>query len=68
MQSIQRMSSIYKGAYASIVALRGSSMDAVLARIRKSMKPAQLQLLSPVNVERIVGLMPTLSQQIHNGV
>lgn len=68
MRNILRMSSIYKGAYASIVALSGSSMDAGLARIGESMRPAQPQLLCSVNGERIVGLMPTLSQQIHNGV
>jgi hypothetical protein len=33
MQQIRRMSSIYKGAFASIVSLRGSSMDSRLARV-----------------------------------
>ncbi|KAE8449748.1 hypothetical protein EG329_007523 [Mollisiaceae sp. DMI_Dod_QoI] len=66
MQNIQRMSSIYKGAYASIVALCGSSMNAGLARIGQSSRPTQPQLSCSINNQLLIGLSPTLSQQIHN--
>jgi hypothetical protein len=62
-QQIKKMSSIYQGACLTIVALSGSSAHSGLARLR-NIRRIQPQLFCIVNGKRLVGLMPTLSQQI----
>ena len=66
LNQIRRMSSIYQGAYASIVALSGSSMDSGLARLNRFTKDTQPQLSCYIGGKSLVGLMPTLSQQTQN--
>ena len=67
LQQIRRMGDIYRGAYASIIALSGSSMDSGLSRFRTSTEGnAQPQVSCHVKDKKLIGLMPTLSQQTHN--
>lgn len=59
---INRMWSIYRGSYVTIIALSGDSADAGLSRITRSASFPQLTCC--VRNKRLVGLMPTLSQQM----
>ena len=61
---ISRMWSIYRGAYVTIIALSGSSADSGLSRLSRSKPKAYPQLTCCIKGRRLVGLMPTLSQQI----
>ncbi|KAF8864497.1 HET-domain-containing protein, partial [Acephala macrosclerotiorum] len=59
---IDRMWSIYRGAYITIIALSGTSADAGLSRLsRPEYYP---QLTCRIKGKTLIGLMPTLSQQI----
>jgi len=59
---IDRMWSIYRGAYITVIALSGTSADSGLSRVgRKEHYP---QLTCRIKGRTLVGLMPTLSQQI----
>jgi hypothetical protein len=60
---IGRMWSIYRGAYITIIALSGKSANSGLPRVGPHV-PNQPQLHCSINGKRLVGLMPTLSQQI----
>lgn len=62
-QQIEKMSIIYRGAETTIIALSGETANSGLARMpsNDAMYP---QLRCCVNGKRLVGLMPTLSQQV----
>jgi hypothetical protein len=60
---IGKMWSIYRGAYVTLVALSGESANAGLPRLGSNMH-FHSQLTCHVGGKRLVGLMPTLSQQI----
>jgi hypothetical protein len=62
-KQIMAMKDIYSGAYVTIIALSGKSADAGLPRLKES-KNMFPQLSCRVKGKRLVGLMPTLSQQI----
>lgn len=66
LQQIQKMSSIYRDAYACIVSMCGSSMNDGLARVDGSSRVTHPQLSCSIDGMRLVGLFPTLSQQTHN--
>jgi hypothetical protein len=57
------MHSIYSGAYVTLIALSGRSATAGLPRLEES-KVMFPQLSCSIDGKRLVGLMPTLSQQI----
>jgi hypothetical protein len=57
------MSIIYRGAYATIIALSGESADAGLPRLGPNVRICP-QLTCSIDGKRLVGLMPTLSQLI----
>lgn len=57
------MSTIYRGAYATIVALSGTSANAGLPRLTPNSR-VYSQLSCCIDGKRLVGLMPTLSQQV----
>lgn len=57
------MSIIYRGAYATIIALSGESADAGLPRLGPNVRICP-QLTCCIDGKRLVGLMPTLSQLI----
>ncbi|KIW14315.1 hypothetical protein PV08_07097 [Exophiala spinifera] len=61
-EQINRMWSIYKGAWVTVIALSGSSADAGLPRFSRQQHHPQLS--SYIEGKAIVSLMPTLSQQI----
>jgi Heterokaryon incompatibility protein (HET) len=63
---IQKMSNIYRDAYACIVSMCGSSMDSGIARVEGSSRVTHPQLSCSTHGRRLVGLMPTLSRQTHN--
>ncbi|KAK4034348.1 heterokaryon incompatibility protein-domain-containing protein [Parachaetomium inaequale] len=63
-RQINLMCSIYQGAYLTIVAVSGTSATAGLPRMRAGTAAMQPQLFCRVDGKRLVGLMPTLSQQI----
>jgi hypothetical protein len=59
---IDRMWSIYRGAYITVIALSGTSADAGLSRLsRPEYYP---QLTCRIKGKTLISLMPTLSQQI----
>ena len=60
-QQINRMWSIYRGAYVTVIVLLGTSADAGLSGISRS--EAYSQLTCCVKGRRLVGTMPSLSQQ-----
>lgn len=60
---IRRMSSVYRGAYITLIALSCNSAETGLPRFA-SRKPFCSQLRCCIDGKRLVGLMPTLSQQI----
>ncbi len=62
-EQIAKMSIIYRGAYATIIAVSGESARDGIPRMRSSsaMYP---QLKCRVRGKRLVGLMPTLSQEV----
>ena len=62
-QQIRTMKNIYSGAYVTIVALSGKSANSGLPWLKQS-KDIFPQLWCRVKGKRLVGLMPTLSQQI----
>ncbi|OQU96274.1 hypothetical protein CLAIMM_02381 [Cladophialophora immunda] len=62
-RQIPFMADIYRGAYATILSLCGSSADDGLTRVGSRRAP-QPQLSFHVDKQRLVGLMPTLSRQI----
>jgi hypothetical protein len=59
---IQRMRDIYHGAYVTIIAISGESANAGLPRVGPSKVHQQLSCC--IDGKRLVGLMPTLSQQV----
>lgn len=63
LDQIKRMWSIYRGAYVTIIALSGKSADVGLSRLRPDLR-TQPQLSCSIDGKRLVGLMPTLTQQI----
>ena len=64
---IGRMSSVYRGAYITLVALSCSSAETGLPRFA-SRKPFRSQLGCRIGRKRLVGLMPTLLEQIHMSI
>lgn len=62
-KQIMTMKDIYSGAYVTIIALSGKSADSGLPRLKES-KNMFPQLSCRFHGKRLVGLMPTLSQQI----
>ncbi|KAF2670792.1 HET-domain-containing protein, partial [Microthyrium microscopicum] len=62
-QQIERMGNIYRGATFTIVALSGTSANSGLPRLNGHGK-MHPQISCHVEGQRLVGLMPTLSQQI----
>ena len=60
---IGRMSSVYRGAYITLIALSCSSAETGLPRFA-SRRPSCSQLRCHIGGQRLVGLMPTLSQHI----
>ena len=62
-RQIRTMKSIYSGAYMTIIALSGKSANSGLSMLKQS-KDVFPQLTCRVKGKRLVGLMPTLSQQI----
>ena len=60
---IGRMSSVYRGAYITLIALSCSSAETGLPRFA-SRRPFCSQLRFRIGGKRLVGLMPTLFQQI----
>ncbi|KAK5098665.1 hypothetical protein LTR70_002554 [Exophiala xenobiotica] len=66
-QQIKLMADIYRGAYATVISLCGTTMDDGLARVSSGRRLAQPQLACEVNGKRLVGLMPTLSRQVAYG-
>ena len=60
---IGRVWSIYRGAYITIIALSSTSADTGLPRFASN-RPFCSQLSCRLDGKRLVGLMPTLSQQI----
>ncbi|KAL2126194.1 hypothetical protein VTI74DRAFT_1489 [Chaetomium olivicolor] len=63
-RQIKLMCSIYQGAYLTVVAVSGTSATAGLPRMRAGTAAMQPQLSCRIDGKRLVGLMPTLSQQI----
>jgi len=63
-RQIRLMCSIYQGAYLTIVAVSGTSAAAGLPRMRAGTAAMQPQLSCRIDGKCLVGLMPTLSQQI----
>jgi hypothetical protein len=59
---IQRMRSIYRGAYVTIIALSGDSANSGLPKV--SGTEVYQQLTCCIDGKRLVGLMPTLSLQV----
>ena len=59
---IDLMWSIYRGAWITIIALSGESADSGLARLGS--RPSFPQIKCSIDGKRLVGLMPTLTQQI----
>jgi hypothetical protein len=66
-KQIMTMKDIYSGAYLTIIALSGKSANSGLPRMKetKTMFP---QLSCRIQGQRLIGLMPTLSQQIWRAV
>jgi hypothetical protein len=62
-RQIMKMQNIYCGAYVTIIALSGKSANAGLPRLNHN-KDVYPQLTCRIDKKRLVGLMPTLSQQI----
>jgi hypothetical protein len=62
-QQIGKMSDIYRGAYATIIALSGESANAGLPRLGSNRRLCS-QLSCCIEGKRLVGLMPTLSQLV----
>jgi hypothetical protein len=62
-KQIMTMKDIYSGAYVTIIALSGKSANAGLPRLKES-KNMFSQLACRINEKCLVGMMPTLSQQI----
>jgi len=62
-RQILKMQEIYSGAYVTIIALSGTSANDGLPRLNQNKKIFP-QLTCRINSKRLVGLMPTLSQQI----
>jgi hypothetical protein len=62
-RQIKKMQNIYCGAYVTIIALSGRSANDGLPRLKQN-KDLFSQLTCRINGKRLVGLMPTLSQQI----
>ena len=60
---IGKMWSIYRGAYVTLIALSGESADTGLPRFGSN-KRFHPQLSCCIGKKRLVGLMPTLSQQV----
>lgn len=61
-KQIDLMWSIYRGAWLTVIALSSKSADEGLARLGS--RPAFSQLRCKINGKNLVGLMPTLTQQI----
>ena len=59
---IQRMRSVYRGAYVTVIAISGHSANVGLPKM--SHKGVCQQMTCCINGQRLVGLMPTLSQQV----
>ena len=59
---IQRMRSIYRGAYVTVIALSGDSANSGLPKV--SGTEVYQQLTCCIDGKRLVGLMPTLSLQV----
>lgn len=59
---IDRMWSIYRGAYITVIALSGTSADAGLSRLSRTENYPQLTC--SIKGKTLISLMPTLSQQI----
>lgn len=62
-RQIRKMHNIYSGAYVTIIALSGKSANAGLPRLNRN-TDIYPQLSCHIDGKRLVGLMPTLSQQI----
>jgi len=62
-RQIGKMSNIYSGAYLTIIALSGTSADAGLPRVNGK-ENMHSQLRCDIDGKLLVGLMPTLSQQV----
>ncbi|MCJ1315639.1 hypothetical protein MMC15_000959 [Xylographa vitiligo] len=62
MKQIDVMWSIYRGAWITIIALSGESASSGLARIGS--RSSYPQLTCNIDGKRLVGLMPTLTQQL----
>jgi hypothetical protein len=62
-RQIKKMQDIYCGAYVTVIALSGRSANAGLPRLKQN-KEVFPQLTFRIGGKRLVGLMPTLSQQI----
>ncbi len=60
---IGRMRSVYRGAYITLIALSCESADTGLPRFASN-RPLCSQLSCRIDEKRLVGLMPTLGQQI----
>jgi hypothetical protein len=59
---IQRMRSVYRGAYITVIAISGPSANSGLPKM--SYKEVYQQATCCINGKRLVGVMPTLSQQV----
>ncbi len=62
-RQIKIMDRVYQGAYLTLIALSGTSANSCLPRLRLGAK-MQPQVSCTIKGKRLVGLMPTLSQQI----
>ena len=67
IQQIKLMADIYRGAYATILSLCGTSMNDGLARLSSGSRPTQPQIRCDIDDHQLIGLMPTLSRQIAYG-
>jgi hypothetical protein len=63
LDQINRMWSIYRGAYVTLIALSGRSADAGLPGLTPNRR-VQSQMSCVIGEKRLFGLMPTLTQQI----
>jgi hypothetical protein len=63
LDQINRMWSIYRGAYVTLIALSGRSAGAGLPGLTPNRR-VQSQMSCVIGEKRLVGLMPTLTQQI----
>jgi hypothetical protein len=63
LQQISKMGDVYRGAYATIIALSGDSANSGLTRVGPN-RELYPQLDCYVDGKRFVGLMPTLSQLV----